>query len=320
MSDTTKSAALVLIEQDVGGFSQINLKVMGAVTHLREFAELDVDLLVIGKDCGPVADVAARVPGIRQVLMADGESLEHQLPETLAPWLATIAGEYAYLIVGATTFGKNVLPRVAALMDIQPVTDVVAITSANSFKRPIYAGSALVSVKTDQPIKLLSIRASSFTNVILGEVRAAPIIPISAPAAQQMSRFIGQQQVQSARPDLTSARVVVSGGRGMQAGENFQLLYQLADKLNAAVGASRAAVDAGFVPNDMQVGQTGKVVAPELYIAIGLSGAVQHLAGMRDSRVVVAINKDPDAPIFQVADYGLIADLFDAVPELIEHL
>ncbi|HSX51778.1 MAG TPA: FAD-binding protein [Cellvibrio sp.] len=320
MSDTTKSAALVLIEQDVGGFSQINLKVMGAVTHLREFAELDVDLLVIGKDCGPVADVAARVPGIRQVLMADGESLEHQLPETLAPWLATIAGEYAYLIVGATTFGKNVLPRVAALMDIQPVTDVVAITSANSFKRPIYAGSALVSVKTDQPIKLLSIRASSFTNVILGEARAAPIIPISAPAAQQMSRFIGQQQVQSARPDLASARVVVSGGRGMQAGENFQLLYQLADKLNAAVGASRAAVDAGFVPNDMQVGQTGKVVAPELYIAIGLSGAVQHLAGMRDSRVVVAINKDPDAPIFQVADYGLIADLFDAVPELIEHL
>lgn len=320
MSDTTKSAALVLIEQDVGGFSQINLKVMGAVNHLREFAELDVDLLVIGKDCGPVADVAARVPGIRQVLMADGESLEHQLPETLAPWLATIAGEYAYLIVGATTFGKNVLPRVAALMDIQPVTDVVAITSANSFKRPIYAGSALVSVKTDQPIKLLSIRASSFTNVILGEARAAPIIPISAPAAQQMSRFIGQQQVQSARPDLASARVVVSGGRGMQAGENFQLLYQLADKLNAAVGASRAAVDAGFVPNDMQVGQTGKVVAPELYIAIGLSGAVQHLAGMRDSRVVVAINKDPDAPIFQVADYGLIADLFDAVPELIEHL
>lgn len=320
MSDTTKSAVLVLIEQDVGGFSQINLKVMGAVNHLREFAELDVDLLVIGKDCGPVADVAARVPGIRQVLMADGESLEHQLPETLAPWLATIAGEYAYLIVGATTFGKNVLPRVAALMDIQPVTDVVAITSANSFKRPIYAGSALVSVKTDQPIKLLSIRASSFTNVILGEARAAPIIPISAPAAQQMSRFIGQQQVQSARPDLASARVVVSGGRGMQAGENFQLLYQLADKLDAAVGASRAAVDAGFVPNDMQVGQTGKVVAPELYIAIGLSGAVQHLAGMRDSRVVVAINKDPDAPIFQVADYGLIADLFDAVPELIEHL
>lgn len=320
MSDTTKSAALVLIEQDVGGFSQINLKVMGAVNHLREFAELDVDLLVIGKDCQPVADVAARVPGIRQVLIADGESLEHQLPETLAPWLATIAGEYAYLIVGATTFGKNVLPRVAALMDIQPVTDVVVITSANSFKRPIYAGSALVSVKTDQPIKLLSIRASSFTNVILGEARAAPIIPISAPAAQQMSRFIGQQQVQSARPDLTSARVVVSGGRGMQAGENFQLLYQLADKLDAAVGASRAAVDAGFVPNDMQVGQTGKVVAPELYIAIGLSGAVQHLAGMRDSRVVVAINKDPDAPIFQVADYGLIADLFDAVPELIEHL
>jgi len=281
---------------------------------------LDVDLLVIGCECTAVAATAARVPGIRQVLMAEGESLEHQLPETLAPWLAALARDYAYVFVGATTFGKNLLPRLGALMDIQPITDVVAITSANCFKRPIYAGSALVSVMTDQPTKLLSIRASAFSSVTLAGA-SAPVIPIPAPAAQSMSRFIGQQQVvQPERPDLASARVVVSGGRGMQAGENFQLLYQLADKLDAAVGASRAAVDAGFVPNDMQVGQTGKIVAPELYIAIGLSGAVQHLAGMRDSRVVVAINKDPDAPIFQAADYGLVADLFDAVPELIEHL
>lgn len=319
MTSSNNVSALVLIEQDAGGFSPINLKVMGAVARLREFADLDVDLLVAGKGCTAVAEIAARIPGIRQVLVADGDSCEHQLPETLAPWLARLANDYAYTLVGATTFGKNLLPRVAALMDIQPITDVVAIESANEFKRPVYAGSALAHVRLEQPIKLLSIRASAFAEVQLAE-GSAPITPIAAPPAQQLSRFISQQQVLAARPELTSARVVVSGGRGLRSGENFQLLYQLADKLGAAVGASRAAVDAGFVANDMQVGQTGKVVAPELYIAIGLSGAVQHLAGMRDSRVVVAINKDPDAPIFQVVDYGLVADLFDAVPELIELL
>lgn len=311
--------ALVLIEQDASGFSLINLKVMGAVERLRHFVDLEVDLLVVGKDCAAVAGMAARIPGIRRVLVADGDSGEHQLPETLAPWLTMLAGDYAYFCVGATTFGKNLLPRVAALMDVQPVTDVVAIDSANEFLRPVYAGSALARLRTDQPITLLSVRASAFSAVVLGEI-GAEVVPITPPAAQNMSRFIDQQQVQAERPELASARVVVSGGRGLQAGENFQLLYRLADKLGAAVGASRAAVDAGFAPNDMQVGQTGKVVAPELYIAIGLSGAVQHLAGMRDSRIVVAINKDPDAPIFQAADYGLVADLFDAVPELIELL
>jgi len=319
MTSSNNVSALVLIEQDASGFSLINLKVMGAVARLREFVDLEVDLLVAGKDCAAIANKAARIPGIRKVLVADSDSCEHQLPEALAPWLATLAGDYVYVCVGATTFGKNLLPRVAALMDTQPITDVVAIDSANEFRRPVYAGSALARVITDQPIKLLSIRASAFVDVVLGEGGAA-IVPIDPPPAQNMSRFIGQQQVQTERPELTSARVIVSGGRGLQAGENFQLLYQLADKLGAAVGASRAAVDAGFAPNDMQVGQTGKVVAPELYIAIGLSGAVQHLAGMRDSRVVVAINKDPDAPIFQAADYGLVADLFDAVPELIERL
>lgn len=319
MSNTIRSAALILIEVDASGFSPINLKVIGAANRLRDFTELDIDLLVIGKDCSAVAAAAGRVPGIRQVLLADAESLEYQLPEAVAPWLAAMAGDYAYLVLSATTFGKNLLPRVGALMDIQPITDVVDIISANCFKRPIYAGSALVSVMSDQPTELLGIRASAFPGVSFGEA-SAPIVPIPVPAAQQMSRFVGQQQVRSERPDLASARVVVSGGRGMQAGENFELLYQLADKLGAAVGASRAAVDAGFVPNDMQVGQTGKVVAPELYIAVGLSGAVQHLAGMRDSQVVVAINKDPDAPIFQVADYGVVADLFDAVPELIKLL
>lgn len=319
MTSSNKLSALVLIEQDVAGFSLINLKVMGAVVRLREFADLDVDLLVAGKDCAAVAETAARTPGIRKVLVADEENCEHHLPEALAPWLAKLASDYAYVCVGATTFGKNLLPRIAALMDVQPITDVVAIDSANEFKRPVYAGSALASVRTEQPIKLLSIRASAFSSVVLG-AGSAPIAPIEPPPAQQLSRFISEQQVQTERPELGSARVVVSGGRGLQSSENFKLLYQLADKLGAAVGASRAAVDAGFAANDMQVGQTGKVVAPELYIAIGLSGAVQHLAGMRDSRVVVAINKDPEAPIFQVADYGLVADLFDAVPELIEFL
>jgi electron transfer flavoprotein alpha subunit len=313
------STALVVIEQDASGFSPINLKVMGAVACLREFTVLEVDLLVVGKDCAAVAEAAAQIPGIRQVLIADGDAGEHQLPETLAPWLAGLARDYSYLVSGATTFGKNLLPRVAALMDVQPITDVVAIESSNVFKRPIYAGSALASVMTDQPINLLSIRASAFTAVEPGNF-AAPITAIAPPKAQQLSRFVSQQQVSMERPELTAARVVVSGGRGMQSSENFQLLYQLADKLGAAVGASRAAVDAGFVANDMQVGQTGKVVAPELYIAVGLSGAIQHVAGMRESKIVVAINKDPDAPIFQVADYGLVADLFTAVPELIELL
>lgn len=319
MTSSRNLSALVLIEQDASGFSLINLKVMGAVARLREFTDLEVDLLVVGKDCSAIADMAARIPGIRQVLVADGDSGEHQLPETLAPWLVTLVSDYSYVCVGATTFGKNLLPRMAALIDIQPVTDVVAIDSANEFRRPVYAGSALARVHTEQPVKLLSIRASAFADVLLGE-SIAPITSIAPPPAQSISRFIDQQQVQTERPELTSARVVVSGGRGLQASENFKLLYQLADKLGAAVGASRAAVDAGFAANDMQVGQTGKVVAPELYFAIGLSGAVQHLAGMRDSRVVVAINKDPDAPIFQVADYGLVADLFEVVPELIELL
>lgn len=316
MTTINSVSALVLIEQDAKGLSLTNLNVMGAIADLGRFDSLDIDLLVVGKDCSAVAETAALIPAVRQVLLADGASGEYQLPEVLAPWLADLARDYAYVLVGATTFGKNLLPRLAALMDIQPITDVVAITSADVFKRPVYAGSALATVTTDQPIKLLSIRTSAFTAVELTEV-AAPITAIASPETQTLSRFISQQAMQSERPELTSARVVVSGGRGLQNGDNFELLYQLADKLGAAVGASRAAVDAGFVANDMQVGQTGKVVAPELYIAIGLSGAVQHLAGMSDSRVVVAINKDPDAPIFDVADYGLVADLFDAVPELI---
>lgn len=319
MTSIHSKSALVMIELDAKGVSPSNYKVMGAVARLREFIALDVDLLVVGKDCAAAAGITAHIPAIRQLLVADGASDEHHLAETLAPWIANLAKDYDYVLMAATTFGKNLLPRVAALMDIQPITDVVAIVSAAVFKRPVYAGSALACVTTDQPIKLLSIRASSFSAVQLGEI-AAPAVAITPPEAQTLSRFIGQQQARTERPELSSARVVVSGGRGLQNGANFELLYQLADKVGAAVGASRAAVDAGFAANDMQVGQTGKVVAPELYIAVGLSGAVQHVAGMSNSRVVVAINKDPDAPIFDVADYGLVADLFDAVPELINLL
>jgi electron transfer flavoprotein alpha subunit len=322
MNQQQNERALVLVEQDSKGCADINLKVMGAITRLREFVAVDVDLLVVGKDCTDIAVAAARVPNVRQVLVADADSCEHQLPESIVSWLADLAQGYTYVFVGATTYGKNLLPGIAALLDIQPVTDVVSIESASIFKRPIYAGSALVSVATDQPIKILSIQGSAFDAVALSDVSAiAPLIKINPPVAQSISRFISQDAAPTDDlPELTTARIVVSGGRGMQNGENFKLLYQLANKLGAAVGASRAAVDAGFVANDLQVGQTGKIVAPELYIAVGLSGAVQHIAGMRESRVVVAINKDPDAPIFQVADYGLVADLFEAVPQLLEQL
>jgi electron transfer flavoprotein alpha subunit len=319
MTDVTVSQVLVVVEHDLTGFSDINLRVMGAVGRLREFAALQVDLLVAGKACGEVAKASARMPGIRQVLLVDDANCEHQLPEALAPLVAALAADYDYVFIGATTFGKNLLPRVAALMDIQPITDVVAIASPDEFTRPVYAGSGLAHVRNEQGKTLLSIRASAFSGVQIA-VEAAPVVALAAPPAQQLSRVISQHSSTNERPELASARVVVSGGRGLQSREQFQLIYRLADKLGAAVGASRAAVDAGFAANEMQVGQTGKIVAPALYVAVGLSGAVQHLAGMRDSQVVVAINKDPDAPIFQVADYGLVADLFEVLPELIELL
>ncbi|WP_323814630.1 electron transfer flavoprotein subunit alpha/FixB family protein [Cellvibrio sp. NN19] len=314
------AAVLVLIEQGTNGFSSINFKVMGAVEHLREFKSLAIDLLVVGQNSADVIGAAARIPGIRKVLVAQAESCEHT--ETLAPWLANVARDYAYVVVGASSFGRNLLPSVAALLDIQPITDVIAIESANSFTRPIYAGSALERVQSNQSINLLSIRASAFDAVQLdaGVSAAAPVVAVAVPEAEPSSRLIRRQPLVSERPELTSARIVVAGGGGLQTGEGVCLLHQLADKLGAGVGASRAAVDAGFIPSDMQVGQTGKVVAPDLYIAVGVSGAVQHLAGMRDSRVVVAINKDPYAPIFQAADYGLVGDLFEVVPQLIESL
>lgn len=279
----------------------------------------EIHVLVAGAGCRAVADSAAQVQGVKKVLLSDAAHYEHQLAEDIAPLIATLGKQYGAILAPATTGGKNLLPRVAALLDVQPLSDVMAIDAANVFQRPIYAGNVIATEQNDEPIKILTVRATAFDPAPTGQV-AAPVEALAVQPASGLAAFVGEQLAVSDRPELTSARVVVSGGRGLQNSENFQLLYTLADKLGAAVGASRAAVDAGFVPNDMQVGQTGKVVAPDLYIAVGISGAIQHLAGMKDSKVIVAINKDEDAPIFQVADYGLVGDLFSLVPELTQKL
>lgn len=319
MTEATDAKVLMLVEHDNLQLSAVNFKVLGALDELKKHRALTIDVLVTGYECEPVIQSAALMPNIHQVLVADALVCAHQLAENLAPFIASLAANYHYVIAPATTWGKNLLPRIAALMDVQPITDVIAIVDSLTFKRPIYAGSGIATIITEQSSCVLSIRPSAF-NAVTPVSTSAPITHLPSPDDIGLSRFVERQLVANERPELTAARVVVSGGRGLQNGENFSLLYALADKLNGAVGASRAAVDAGFAANDMQVGQTGKVVAPELYIAVGLSGAVQHIAGMRESKVVVAINKDPDAPIFQVADYGLVADLFDAVPELIKQL
>jgi electron transfer flavoprotein alpha subunit len=264
-----------------------------------------------------VADQAAQVAGVSKVLLADNAAYGHQLAENVAPLVAELAKSagFEYVLAPATTTGKNLLPRVAALLDVGQLSDIVSVESADTFKRPIYAGNAIATVKSLDAIKVITVRGTAF-DPVAAEGGSASIEAVTAVHDAALSRFVGEEVAKSDRPELTAARVIISGGRGMGNGENFALLEKVADKLGAAVGASRAAVDAGFVPNDMQVGQTGKIVAPELYIAVGISGAIQHLAGMKDSKVIVAINKDEEAPIFQVADYGLVADLFDAVPEL----
>lgn len=319
MTQIAEGRVLVLVEHDNLQLSAANLHLLGALVELKTHRTLTIDMLVAGHECAPVVQAASRLPHVQQVLVADAPTCAHQLAENLAPLIADLAKNYNYVVSPATTWGKNLLPRVAALMDVQPITDVIAIVDSQTFKRPIYAGSGVATITTDQPQCVLSIRPSAF-HAVTPVFTSAPINYLPPPEDLALSRFIEQQLVTSERPELTAARVVISGGRGLQDGQNFSLLYALADKLNGAVGASRAAVDAGFAANDMQVGQTGKVVAPELYIAVGLSGAVQHVAGMRESKVVVAINKDPDAPIFQVADYGLVADLFEVVPALIKLL
>ena len=276
----------------------------------------EVHVLVAGRDCRPAAEAAARLAGVAKVLVADGEPVAHQLPEPLAALVVSLAGPYDALVAPATATGKTVMPRVAALLDEMQVSEVIKVIAPDTFERPIYAGNAVETVKTEAAKKVLTVRAAAFKAAAEGDA-AAPIEAVEAPAASARSSFVGAEIASSARPELTSARIVISGGRAFQSAENFRkYLEPIADKLNAAIGASRAAVDAGYAPNDLQVGQTGKVVAPELYIACGISGAIQHLAGMKDAKVIVAINKDPDAPIFQVADYGLVGDLYELLPEL----
>ncbi len=306
---------LIIAEHDNQNLKGATLNTVAAAKKLGE----SCDVLVAGENCEAVAQSCASLPGVVKVLHADNAAYAHQLAENVAPLAVEIAANYQYVLCPATTTGKNLLPRMAALLDVQCISDVIAVESGDTFKRPIYAGNVIATVKSKDAIKLLTVRSTAFDPVAT-EGGSAEIEAISSVHDLSLSSFAKEELAESDRPELTAASVVVSGGRGMQNGENFNLLYDLADKLGGAVGASRAAVDAGFVPNDMQVGQTGKIVAPDLYMAIGISGAIQHLAGMKDSKVIVAINKDEDAPIFQVADYGLVADLFDAVPELISKL
>ena len=275
----------------------------------------DIHVLVAGAGCAAVAEAAAKIDGVSKVLLADNAAFAYQLPENVAPLIAEVGKDYTHILASATSIGKNVLPRVAALLDVDQISEIIAVESADTFKRPIYAGNAIATVQSNAAIKVITVRGTGF-DAAAAEGGSASIEAVTAGGDAGISVFVSEELAKSDRPELTAAKIVVSGGRGMQNGDNFAMLNRVADKLGAAVGASRAAVDAGFVPNDMQVGQTGKIVAPDLYIAVGISGAIQHLAGMKDSKVIVAINKDEDAPIFQVADYGLVADLFDAIPEL----
>ncbi|AWU92807.1 electron transfer flavoprotein subunit alpha/FixB family protein [Azospirillum ramasamyi] len=274
----------------------------------------DIHVLVAGRNAAPAADQAARLAGVAKVLLADDAAYEHALAEPVAALLVSLAPGYSHVLAAATSVGKNVLPRVAALLDVAMISDITAVVAADTFERPIYAGNAIATVQSADAVKVVTVRTTAFEAA--AATNNAPVESVAAAADPALSRFVSAELSKSERPELTSARIVISGGRGMQSGDNFHLLEALADKLGAAVGASRAAVDAGFVPNDYQVGQTGKIVAPDLYVAVGISGAIQHLAGMKDSKVIVAINKDEEAPIFQVADYGLVADLFKALPEL----
>ncbi len=307
-------AVLVLLEHAEGVIKQPSRSAVAAAGRLGE-----VHGLVAGAAVGPAAAAASKLPTIAKVLTAEDASLAHPLAEPLAALLASLAPGYTHLFAAATAAGKNVMPRAAALIDVQPISDISGIVDAATFIRPIYAGNALATVRSADATKVITVRAASF-DPVPAEGGSAPIEPVAVPAPDQSSRFVSAELSKSERPELTAARVVISGGRGMQSGENFKLLEPIADRLGAAIGASRAAVDAGFVSNDHQVGQTGKVVAPDLYVAVGISGAIQHLAGMKDSKVIVAINKDGEAPIFQVADYGLVADLFTALPELAREL
>jgi electron transfer flavoprotein alpha subunit len=307
-------AILIIAEHNNQSLKGETHKVVQAATAIGG----DITVLVAGFNCAGVAAEAAAIAGVSKVLSADNAAYEHQLAENVAALVTELGKDYSHILAAATTTGKNFLPRVAALLDVAQISDVIAIESADTFVRPIYAGNAIATVQSTDSIKVLTVRPAAFRAAETGNNAAVETIAVVQDAG--VSRFVSAELTKSERPELTAARVVISGGRGMQNGENFALLNGIADKLGAAIGASRAAVDAGFVPNDMQVGQTGKIVAPELYIAVGISGAIQHLAGMKDSKVIVAINKDAEAPIFQIADYGLVADLFTVLPELEQQL
>ena len=304
-------AILVIAEHNNGALGAATLNTVAAAQKIGG----DIAVLVAGQNVGGVAEAAAKIAGVSKVLVADNAAYAHQLPENVAPLIAELGKGYSHVLAAATTNGKNFLPRVAALLDVDQISEIIEVVSADTFKRPIYAGNAIATVQSSAAVKVITVRGTGF-DAVAAEGGSAAVEAVSGPADAGKSAFVGEELAKSDRPELTAAKIVVSGGRGMGNGDNFKILYALADKLGAAVGASRAAVDAGFVPNDMQVGQTGKIVAPQLYIAVGISGAIQHLAGMKDSKVIVAINKDEEAPIFQVADYGLVADLFEAVPEL----
>lgn len=304
-------AILVIAEHDNASLKAATLNTISAAQEIGG----DIDVLVAGSACSAVADAAAKVAGVSKVLLADNAAYANQLAENVSLLVAELGANYSHILSASTADGKNIMPRAAALLDVAQISDIISVESADTFKRPIYAGNIIATVQSSDAIKVITVRGTAF-DAAAAEGGSASVEAVTSAHDAGLSAFVKEEIVESDRPDLTAASVVISGGRGMQSGENFAMLEKVADKLGAAVGASRAAVDAGFVPNDMQVGQTGKIVAPDLYIAVGISGAIQHLAGMKDSKVIVAINKDEDAPIFQVADYGLVADLFEAVPEL----
>ena len=308
-------STLVIADHDKGELAGSTLSVIAAAKAIGG----DIDVLVAGKDIGSVAEQAAKADGVSKVLSADNDAYGHQLAENLSLLIAELGKNYSHVMSSAGSVGKDTMPRVAALLDVAQVSEIISVQSEDTFQRPIYAGNAIATVQSSDSIKVITVRTTSF-DPASAEGGSASVESVDSAHDAGISEFVNEELAESDRPDLASADVVISGGRGMQSGDNFKIIESVADLLGAAVGASRAAVDAGFVPNDMQVGQTGKIVAPNLYIAVGISGAIQHLAGMGDSKVIVAINKDEDAPIFQVADYGLVADLFEAVPQLEEEL
>lgn len=307
--------SLVLVEHD-------NQEIKGATLNTVAAAQVlggDIHLLVAGAGCGAVAEAAAKMASVKKVLHVDSAEYGNGIAENLAPLMVRLAVDYSHIFAPADTFGKNVMPRVAAALDVQQISDISAVIDENTFERPIYAGNAIATVESSDEKKAITVRATAFDPVD-AEGGSAEVVVVDSEGNAGLSSYVGSELSESERPELTAASIIISGGRGMQSGDNFVMLEKVADKLGAAVGASRAAVDAGFVPNDYQVGQTGKIVAPELYIAVGISGAIQHLAGMKDSKVIVAINKDEEAPIFSVADYGIVGDLFDLVPQLEQEL